>query len=121
MIFSFEDGEGDIGLSDEQNQNPYDNNSYYYHNLFLEYYEKNDEFGWQPGYDLNGDSIVFKIRLKPIYTGKEKSLSGEMDVEIEPIFYNPFSGDNDTIMYKVILIDRALNISNVIETKVIIR
>ncbi|MGJ8660985.1 MAG: hypothetical protein ACSHXL_03025 [Bacteroidota bacterium] len=116
LVFSFEDGEGDIGLDPSQVSSPYDIGSFYYYNLYLVYYEKKDIGGWQPGTDLNGDSIVFANRLKPIYTGKEKSISGTVEYTIEPIFYNLVSTDSDTIKYRILLIDRALNKSNWIET-----
>ena len=117
LIFSFEDGEGDIGLSNENVAPPYDLESFYYNNLYLVYYEKKDNGGWQPGTDSNGDSIVFANRLKPIYDGKIKSISGTIEYTIEPIFYNLLSTDGDTIKYRILLIDRALNKSNWIETQ----
>ena len=120
LVFSFEDGEGDIGLESDQIATPYDLNSFYYYNLYLVYYEKKDVGGWQPGTDLNGDSIVFANRLRPIYNGKEKSVSGTIEYTIEPIFYNLVSNDSDTIKYRILLIDRALNKSNWIETQEII-
>ncbi len=121
VTFSFKDGEGDIGLEPEQTSPPYDVNSKFHYNLFLEYYEKKDNGGWQPGTDLNGDSIVFRNRLRPIYNGKPKSIKGTIEYTIEPIFYNQLSTDNDTIKYRIQIIDRALNESNWIETDVIIR
>jgi hypothetical protein len=121
LVFSFEDGEGDIGLEDNQISAPYDLNSFYYYNLYLVYYEKKDVGGWQPGTDLAGDSIVFANRLRPIYTGKKKSISGTIDYTIEPIFYNLVSPDSDTIKYRILLIDRALNKSNWIETQEIVK
>lgn len=120
LVLSFEDGEGDIGLNEDQILAPYDSSSFYYYNLYLVYYEKKDIGGWQPGLNLNGDSIVFANRIKPIYTGKEKSISGVIEYTIEPIFYNLVSTDSDTIKYNILLIDRALNKSNWIETNEII-
>lgn len=121
LEISFQDGEGDIGLDPSQTEAPYDINSKYHYNLYLVYYEKKDVGGWQPGLDLNGDTIVFRNRVRPIYTGKPKSIKGTLVYTIEPIFYNQLSADNDTIKYKIQLIDRALNESEWIETDVIIR
>jgi len=117
LVFSFEDGEGDIGLSNDDVASPFDIGSFYYYNLYLVYYEKKDIGGWQPGTDLNGDSIVLANRLKPIYDGKRKSISGTVEYTIEPIFYNLVSADSDIIKYRILLIDRALNKSNWIETQ----
>lgn len=122
LSFEFTDGNGDIGLSDDQVAPPYDQGSYYYYNLYVQYWEKDDVLGWVPGQDANGDSIIFKYRIKPIIEGnKEKPLRGTISVSIEPIFYNPVSPNSDTIRYRVQLIDRALNRSEWIVTDPIIR
>jgi hypothetical protein len=66
---------------------------------------------------LDGDSIVFEYRLKPIVVkGKARGIKGTMDVTINN-FSNPFSSQSDTIRYSIKLIDRALNECNVIETE----
>lgn len=121
ITLTFQDGEGDIGLTPDQTAAPYDLNSKYHYNLYLVYYEKKDVGGWQAGTDLSGDTIVFRNRLRPIYDGKAKSIKGVIEYTIEPIFYNQLSTDNDTIKYKIQLIDRALNESKWIETPEIIR
>ncbi len=120
VVFSFEDGEGDIGLTSSETNSPYNIESKYYYNLYLEYYEKKDNGGWKPGLDLNGDTIVFKNRLLPIYTGKAKSISGTIEYTIEPLYFNQFSLESDTIKYRIQVIDRALNESNWIETNEIV-
>jgi hypothetical protein len=108
VTIKFRDGEGDIGLNDDQTSTPFNIESKYHYNLYLVYYEKKDGV-WAPGLDLNGDSIVFKNRLRPIYSGKPKSISGEIVYTIEPFYFNIGSPNNDTIQYKIQLIDRALN------------
>ena len=116
LSFQFTDGDGDIGLEDNETAPPYDTGSYYYHNLYLDYYEKDDVNGWQRGIDLAGDSISFSYRIEPInIKGKSRGIKGSMDVTINT-FQNPFSSQSDTIKFTVKLIDRALNESNVIET-----
>ncbi len=122
LSFDFTDGNGDIGLSESQVDPPYNQGSYYYYNLYVQYWEKDDVLGWVPGYDSNGDSIIFKYRIKPILEGnKEKALRGNISVSIEPIFYNPTSPNSDTIRYRFQLIDRALNKSEWVESDMIIR
>lgn len=121
LSFSFQDGEGDIGLNPDQTSTPYDINSKYHYNLYLEYFEKKDNGGWQAGTDLNGDPIVFRNRIRPVYDGKAKSIKGTIEYTIEPIFYNQLSSNNDTIKYRIQLIDRALNESAWVETGEIIR
>lgn len=122
LAFDFTDGNGDIGLGDDQMSPPFDQGSYYHYNLYIQYYEKNDVTGWGPGKDVNGDSIIFKYRIKPIIEGnKEKPLKGTITVSIEPIFYNPYSPNSDTIKYRIQLIDRDLNKSAWVESNPIIR
>lgn len=116
LSFKFTDGDGDIGLDDNEKNPPYDTGSYYYYNLYLDYYEKDDVNGWQRGIDLAGDSISFSYRLEPIIVkGKSRGIKGSMDVSINA-FQNPFSSQSDTIKFTVKLIDKALHESNVIET-----
>lgn len=119
ITLSFQDGEGDIGLAPDQMGSPYNPGSRYYYNLYMVYYEKDDALGWIPGKDFNGDTIVFKNRILPVYQGKKKGIEGKIVATLEPFFYNPFSSQSDTVKYRVQLIDRALHESAWIETDVI--
>lgn len=122
LMMNFTDGDGDIGLRDEEVDSPYDFNSEFYYNFTVEYYEKDDQLGWIPGLDLNGDSILFQYRIHPFTDLKKKSgIKGVIETTIEPIYYNPFSTQSDTIRYRVRLIDRALNKSEWVETPEITR
>lgn len=121
LTYSFTDGDGDIGLEANDTLAPYAPDTYYHYNIYIDYYEKDDVLGWVRGTDLEGDSVVFKYRLPPIFIkGKARGIKGTMDVSMKP-FYNPFSAQSDTIRYEVRLIDKALNESNVIQTPTIIR
>lgn len=120
VTFSFTDGDGDIGLDDAEMDPPFDSSSYYYYNLYLDYYEKDDANGWQQGLDLAGDPISFKYRIERIEVkGKQRGMKGTIDVALSD-FQNPFSTQSDTIKFSIKLIDRALHESNVIETGEII-
>ena len=117
VSFNFTDGDGDIGLNDEELQSPYDSSSYYHYNLYLDYYEKDDVNGWQRGKDLAGEDISFTYRIERIKVkGKQKGIKGKMEVTLNT-YRNPFSSQNDTIKFAIKLIDRALNESNIIETQ----
>ncbi len=121
LTFSFTDGDGDIGLAEGDTLPPFEPDSYYHYNLYLDYYEKDDVLGWQRGRDLAGDSIVFPYRLKPILVkGKTRGIKGTMDVS-NINFSNPFSTQADTFRFEIRLIDRALNVSNIIQTQTIIK
>lgn len=116
LTFDFTDGDGDLGLRQDEVQAPYNPESYYHYNIYLDYFEKDDAEGWVRGRDLEGDSIVFKYRIKPIIVkGKARGLKGTIDININH-FANPFSDQSDTIKYQIKLIDKALNESNILET-----
>lgn len=116
---SFQDGDGDIGLNENEVTGPFAPGSKYHYNLYMVYYEKDDVLGWIPGKDFNGDSIVFKNRIRPIYSGKKKAIEGNLVATVEPLFYNPFSDESDTIKYRIKLIDHALHESEWVESNVI--
>jgi len=127
VTVSFTDGDGDIGLENGDTTGDFAPGSFFYSNAYLEYYElMNGE--WVKGTaDPGGnnfptaDTIVFTNRLPNITPiGQNKALKGDIRLTLEPNYFNPFSNFNDTIKYKIILIDRALNISNQIETETIV-
>lgn len=123
----FTDGDGDVGLNEGDTSSPYNPGSFYHYNLYLEYYEMmNGE--WVKGrLDPNGnnfptaDTINFQYRIKNLTPiGQNKTLKGTINVTIEAPYYNPLSHHSDSIKYRISLIDRALNISNFIETDIIL-
>ncbi|MBX7094128.1 MAG: hypothetical protein K1X56_05360 [Flavobacteriales bacterium] len=121
VFITFTDGDGDIGLDENQTSPPYDTSSIYYYNLFIKYYEKVDGV-FQQGIAVDGSPIAFNFRVQNITPdGQNKALQGEIRVTLAPSFYNPLSADSDTIMYKIQLCDRALHMSNEVESEVIIR
>lgn len=120
LLFHFTDGDGDIGLNDNELSPPYDSTSYYYYNIYIGYYEKDDVNGWEQGTDLAGNPIFFKYRIERIeIKGKQRGIKGTIEVVMND-FQNPFSDQSDTIKFSIKLIDRALNESNVIETTEIV-
>lgn len=122
LVVSFTDGDGNIGLAESDTLNEFSPTNKYHHNFFVEYWEKVDGIGWQRGKDINGDDISFLYRIPVITpTGKNKALKGNITVTIEPSYYNPISPDSDTIKYRIMLVDRAFNESNVVESDVITR
>ena len=69
---------------------------------------------------MAGDSIVFEYLIKTINVkGKSKAIKGTIEVNMK-LFNNPLSTDSDTVRYGIRLIDRALNISNTIETSQVV-
>lgn len=121
LIISFTDGDGDIGLKENDTQAPFDTASYYYNNIFM-VYEEMENGNWVQGVDINGDPVVFKYRI-PYVTpeGQNKALKGEIKVHVNPYFYNPNSFSSDTVRFRIKIYDRALNESNEVITDEIVR
>jgi hypothetical protein len=120
VTFSFQDGDADIGLAEDDTLDEFSFGSYYYNNIYLSYYEKDDNLGWVEGKNLDGDPLVFPYRIKPISVSENtEGIKGTMDITIEN--YPQSATDQwDTTKFKIILIDRAKNVSNEIETGEII-
>lgn len=127
LTFSFTDGDGDIGLTDADTLDPYTPGTYFYYNLYLQYYEKMNGVWVKGTADPNGnnfptaDSIVFAYRIENITpTGQNKALKGDVKIILEPSYFNHNSHYNDSIKYSITFIDRALHVSNTVETPLIL-
>ena len=122
LTISFVDGDGDIGLTTSDTTGDFHSSQKYHNNLFIEYYEKDDINGWQRGKNLSGEDISFLYRV-PYLTpnGQNKALKGEIKVTMEPSYFNPLSSQSDTVKFKIYLVDKRFNESNVVESNVITR
>ncbi|MCB9188624.1 MAG: hypothetical protein H6600_10185 [Flavobacteriales bacterium] len=128
LSIEFTDGDGDVGLNEGDTLSPYNPGSFYHYNLYVEYYEMM-EGQWVKGrLDPAGnnfptaDTINFQYRIQNLTPiGQNKTLKGTINITIEAPYYNPISNHNDSIKYRISLIDRAQNISNLIETELITR
>ena len=109
LYISFTDGDGDIGLT--QNDTIAPNN----YNFYISYIEK------QKGVWVKRVlPFDFNYRIPIVNTSsKKKTIKGEIKIAIKPYYYDPFS-KFDTIKYEIYIVDRALNKSNVITTPEII-
>ncbi|MCD4791393.1 MAG: hypothetical protein K8R37_15470 [Bacteroidales bacterium] len=116
---SFTDGDGDIGLTQNDTLPPYE------YNLFITYYEIHygdtvevilTKYNHETG---QYDTLTFNGRI-PMLTpeGSNKSIKGEIE---DTLFIYNYSSDFDTIMFDAYIVDRALNKSNIIQTPLIIR
>jgi hypothetical protein len=125
LVFSYTDGDGDLGLASADTLPPYDKDGDYYYNLVIKYYEKqNGEFVEVPLLSWNNDSsyydtLTFNSRF-PVLTPESGNQAIKGVFEDTLFIYNPLS-DYDTIKFKAFIYDRALNQSNEIETGEIIR
>jgi hypothetical protein len=106
LIFSFTDGDGDIGLDEKDTFPPFHPTSIYYYNFYLHFIEYNDQ----------GDSIR---QLEPPYTARipktdryGESIRGEIYVELD-IYFLPIVLQYNNVRMKFYIYDRALNKSNI--------
>lgn len=115
VTFSFFDGDGDLGLKQDENTGE---NEF---NLLVDYYEKVNGI-WMlksPIVTWNNnenryDTTELNLRVPFIENNAETSLEGETTVDL---LYN-FAAD--TFKYELTLKDRALQLSNTIETDEIV-
>lgn len=108
LAFSFQDGDGDLGLNPRDTFPPYNRNGEYYYNLVIRYYEKHDsgyvEKVLNPPY-----SARFPV-LNPDYP--DKPIKGLI---VDTLSLDP-SPDFDTVRFEFFIYDRALHKSNVVTT-----
>lgn len=107
----FTDGDGNIGLNQGDTLAPYTGQFYY--NCFIEYYELQNGTWVKPA--LNPP---FYYRIPPL-SGNQHAIEGTIDIRLNAPFYSPSAFD--TIKYSVTIADRALNLSNTVETPAILK
>jgi hypothetical protein len=125
LEFTFQDGDGDIGLPSNYLQPPFNPGSKYYYNLIIKYFEKQHGkfievplLSWNPD-SARYDTITFDARI-PWLTPNlgDKAISGTIQ---DTLFIdNPLS-PYDTIKFTFYIYDRALHKSNVDSTPPIVR
>ena len=118
LTISFTDGDGDMGLEPSALQSPYDTGSTFYHNMFLEYEELQNGVWVRPTL-----AIPFYYRIPNITpVGQNKVLEGDISVALKPwpVFPAPPGSSKDTIRFTVQIVDRALHMSNVETSPVVI-
>lgn len=119
LKISFQDGDGDIGLYDEETEEPYD------YNFIITYFEmqNGEEVEVVPSwYNPATDSTEyfnFHARI-PILTpsGANKSIKGEIE---DTLFIYNYTSPFDTIRFEAYILDRALHESNTVSTPWFIR
>lgn len=119
MTISFTDGDGDIGLGQNDTTAPFD------YNFIIRYFEiqngdtVEEELVWYNKITQSYDTINHNARI-PYLTprGSSKAIRGEIEDTLQ--IYN-YSSEFDTIFFEAYIIDRALHESNTITTPLIIR
>lgn len=123
LVISYVDGDGDLGLKESHDDPPFDSGRYY-HNMFIDYYEKiNGEFKQVTPDPFSTDTINYNYRFPYITpSGKNKAIKGEISVGFQVIPTaedNPDRNYDGEIKFEVTIVDRALNESNTVESPAI--
>ena len=123
VSIGYTDGDGDLGLDDADTLYPFGPNDPHYYNLIIDYLKWNgSQFVEIPLLSWNQqtqsyDTVSFNARFKRlVFNDEEAAISGTIDYKM--LVYNPLS-PNDTIKFKIHIIDRALHESNTVETDAI--
>jgi hypothetical protein len=110
LTIYFQDGDGDLGLSQGDTMAPYDiangtNPNYY--NILVDYFEQNLGTG---NFDSLMSPLTYRGRFKPIFLDAQKNqpLTGTISYDIQVL---NFPDDRD-ILFKILVKDRKLNNSN---------
>lgn len=118
LVLSFTDGDGNLGLNQEDTTGSYCDSCIFYHNLFCEYYELQN--GVWVHIPLNPlppfEQIPFYYRvpyLEP--TGQNKTQQGEISIAM-PFYF--LESEFDTCKFEIQVVDRSFNYSNKIKTRV---
>lgn len=107
IVFSFTDGDGDIGLSPSDTLYPYQYGGDYYYNFFIKFYRKE-----------NNELIEFPVN--PPFNGRipmlnpddyPQNLKGEITMEIDASGLY-FAFGKNPFKFKIYILDRAHNKSN---------
>jgi hypothetical protein len=112
LAFSYQDGDGDIGLNPGDTFSPYQRNGDYYYNLVINYFEKQN--GVFVPISL---AIPFSARI-PVLTPDDPDKPIKGFIEESLTLYPP--PPHDTIRFEAFIYDRALHKSNTITTPEII-
>ncbi len=124
LIFTFKDGDGDIGLKNEDTLSPFNpvfdstNKSLnpYYFNLYVNYTHKINGVFEPFIFPFTTDSLNYQYRIQYLTPdGRHKAIRGDIEVMLvpAPIFSTAIY---DTAKYSFYIYDRALNKSNNTET-----
>ena len=125
LMFSFEDGDGDIGLNSTDTYSPFNPGSEYYYNLIITYFEMQNgiltevPITWFNPETEEYDTLSLSARIPNLTPdGTHKAISGEIQ---DTLFIYNFNSVYDTILFEAYIYDRALHKSNIISTPLIIR
>jgi len=119
LTISYTDGDGDLGLRQEDIYPPFNTGSIYYYNMYIYYYEL-IKGKWSEvtltGFPNDTDTIRIKYRFPNLTPNAEnKAIKGD----IENTFDLPVRNSSTTIKLKFYIYDRMLHKSNTDSTGII--
>ena len=108
LTIHFQDGDGDLGLNENELSAPFDTSSIYYYNFFIDYYKKIDG-----EYQLLELPSTTNSRFPRLSDKASESIEGDISINI---FINTYdwSTTYDTMKLECHIVDRALHKSNTI-------
>lgn len=124
LTIGYRDGDGDIGFNPEDTLAPYNNipngpngsnTNRFYDNVWIDYYEyKQGHYYIATIPNAPGDTVRKDVRVGNLTPeGAHKAIRGEIRIEMSKLKYD---NSSDTIKLKARLVDRALHVSNEIES-----
>ena len=122
LTINYKDGDGDLGLRDEQTEPPFDTGSKFHNNLFVKYYESyNGEFRMTTSGPFKQDTISYSYRFPNLTPdSRNKAIEGEISVTIDGIRIAsrrfPDRNYNGQIRFEIYIVDRELRQSNTVSS-----
>lgn len=118
LVIGFQDGDGDIGLTSSDTAAPFNFGSAYFHNLPVTYLVVDASGAFIELKDQLGAPYGNQHERIPVLTpaGKYKAIKGNISIKLSA---NPLLSKPDSLKLKIALLDRALNVSNTIQTETI--
>lgn len=123
LVFSFKDGDGDIGLTNADTIPAYDpvTNPFYY-NLYVYYYQAVNGVFEPYILPFSGDTLINKFRVQYLTPdGRHKAIRGDIETQVPLVDRNFDPSTNDTIQFRFFIYDRLKHQSNIIQTPPVIR
>lgn len=125
VSFTYKDGDGDIGLDPNQTAPPYNtdslgpnksNSNRFANNVWIDYYQNIGGVYSRPLFPLTNDTVNVDVRVGNLTPdGTHKAIRGEIQVQLNAL-PKDYPNRSDTIKLKIRLVDRALHVSNEVET-----
>ena len=119
LNINYKDGDGDLGLDENDSFPPFNFGSKDFYNLKIDYKMKQNNQWKKIVLPISNDTIEFNQRfLRLNKSGKKKAVLGNIEIRIPA---SPYPGIKpDTIQLICKMADRGLNYSNLITSKDII-